>query len=60
MQRRSSLERTIGRQEKFEGQISDAAVLFEFAESDEESVNELRELLNRLAHEISEIEWGVA
>jgi len=56
LQRRSSLERTIGRQEKFEGRISDSAVLFEFAESDEASVNELRELLNRLAHEISEVE----
>ncbi len=31
-------------------------VLFEFAESDEASVNELRELLNRLDHEISEVE----
>ena len=47
MQRRSSLERTIARHEKFAGEISDAAVLFEFAESDEASVNELRELLSR-------------
>ncbi len=56
LQRRSSLERTIARQEKFEAGISDAPVLFEFAESDEASVNELRELLDRLAHEISEVE----
>jgi peptide chain release factor 2 len=56
LQRRSSLERAIARQEKFEGEISDAAVLFEFAESDEASVNELRELLNRIEHEISEVE----
>ncbi len=56
LQRRSSLERVIARHEKFEAEISDAAVLFEFAESDSASVNELRELLNRLAHEISEVE----
>src|SRR5258708_34038080 len=56
LQRRSSLERTIARQEKFEGEISDAAVLFEFAESDDASLDELRELLNRLAHEVSEVE----
>jgi peptide chain release factor 2 len=56
LQRRSSLERTIARQEKFEAEISDAAVLFEFAESDDASLNELRDLLNRLAHEISEVE----
>ncbi len=56
LQQRSSLERTIARQEKFEAEISDAAVLFEFAESDEASVNELRELLSRLDHEISEVE----
>ena len=56
LQRRSSLERTIARQETFEGKISDVEVLFEFAESDEASLNELRELLNRLAHEVSEVE----
>ena len=50
------MERTIARQEKFETGISDAAVLFEFAESDEASLNELRELLDRLDHEISEVE----
>ncbi|HVS80721.1 MAG TPA: PCRF domain-containing protein, partial [Pyrinomonadaceae bacterium] len=56
LQQRSRLERVIDRQEKFAAEISDAAVLFEFAESDEASVNELRELLNRLDHEISEVE----
>jgi peptide chain release factor 2 len=56
LQRRSSLERTIARHEKFEAEISDAAVLCEFAESDDASVNELRELLNRLAHEVNEVE----
>ncbi len=56
MQQRSRLERVINRQEKLEAEISDGAVLFEFAESDEASLNELRELLGRLEHEISEVE----
>ena len=41
LQRRSILEKKIDRQELFEGQISDASVLFEFAESDEDSLKEL-------------------
>ena len=53
LQRRSILEKKIDRQELFEGQISDASVLFEFAESDEESLKELRSLVERLEHEIS-------
>jgi len=36
--------------------VADAAVLFEFAEEDESSVNELRELLERLEHEILQAE----
>ncbi len=36
--------------------MADAAVLFEFAEEDESSVNELRELLERLEHEILQAE----
>src|SRR5712671_1181757 len=56
LQQRSRLQRTIERQEKFETEVSDAAVLFEFAEEDEGSLNELRELLERLDHEISEVE----
>src|SRR3977135_2489391 len=50
LQQRSRLQRTIQRQEKFETEISDAAVLFEFAEEDETSLDELRALLERLAH----------
>ena len=52
LQRRSVLEKKIKRQEHFEGQLSDAAVLFEFAEEDEESLKELRSLLERLDYEI--------
>ena len=53
LQRRSMLEKKIDRQEHFEGQLSDAGVLFEFAEEDEESLKELRSLVERLEHEIS-------
>jgi peptide chain release factor 2 len=56
LQRRSSLEKKIQRQELFESQIADAAVLFEFAEEDEESVKELRSLVDRLEHELSQAE----
>ena len=56
MQQRSRLQRTIQRQEKFETEISDAAVLFEFAEEDETSLDELRPLLDRLEHEITQAE----
>jgi peptide chain release factor 2 len=50
------LQRTIERHEKFETEISDAAVLFEFAEEDESSLDELRALLDRLEHEILQAE----
>ena len=56
MQQRSRLQRTIERHEKFETEISDAAVLFEFAEEDESSLDELRALLDRLDHEILQAE----
>ena len=52
LQRRSVLEKKIERQERFESQIADAGVLFEFAEEDEESLKELRPLMDRLEHEI--------
>ena len=56
MQHRSRLQRTIEPQEKFETEVSDAAVLFEFAEEDDSSLSELRELLERLEHEILQAE----
>ena len=52
LQRRSVLEKKIERHERFESQIADAGVLFEFAEEDEESLKELRSLMDRLEHEI--------
>ncbi len=56
MQQRSRLERIITRQEQFESSIADASVLFEFAEEDEASLKELRELLTRLDHDIGQAE----
>jgi peptide chain release factor 2 len=56
LQKRSRLERIISRHEKFETELSDAGVLFEFAEQDVASLSELRELLSRLEHEIGQAE----
>ncbi|MGB9179952.1 MAG: peptide chain release factor 2 [Pyrinomonadaceae bacterium] len=56
MAERSRLERVITRQEKFESEIADAGVLFEFAEEDESSLSELRALIERLEHEIAQAE----
>lgn len=57
MAERSRLERIIARQEKFESAMADAGVLFEFAEDDDESsLKELRELIERLVHDISQAE----
>ncbi len=47
------LEKKIERQERFESEVSDASVLFEFAEEDEESLKELRSLVERVEHEMS-------
>jgi peptide chain release factor 2 len=56
LQERSRLERKIERQEHFQSQIEDAAVLFEFAEEDEESIKELRPLIERLQHDLDRAE----
>ena len=56
MAERSRLERVIARHEQFESSIEDAGVLFEFAEEDEASLKELRELITRLEHDISQAE----
>jgi peptide chain release factor 2 len=56
MAQRSRLERIIARQEEFESAISDAGVLFEFAEEDDDSLRELRGLIERLGHEVGEAE----
>jgi len=56
LQQRSRLERIVKRQEQFETEVSDAAVLFEFAEEDEGSLQELQGLLTRLERELGEAE----
>src|SRR6195256_451790 len=56
LQQRSRLEQRIQTQEQFESQVADAAVLFEFAAEDEESLRELNSLLERLEHEIGQAE----
>src|SRR5262245_65896597 len=56
LQDRSRLEKKIERQGHFQSQIDDAGVLFEFAEEDETSLNELQALLERLEHELSQAE----
>ncbi|HET9478737.1 MAG TPA: peptide chain release factor 2 [Pyrinomonadaceae bacterium] len=56
LQNRSSLEKKIERQEKFDSQIADGEVLFEFAEEDESSLKELQTLLARLEHDLSQAE----
>src|SRR5258705_5032054 len=59
LQQRSRLEQKIQRQEHFESQIADAAVLFEFALEDEDSLGELNSLLGRLEHEVSQAETAM-
>ena len=56
LQQRSRLERVIRRQEGFESAMADAEVLFEFAEEDEASAKELRELITRLEGEVAQAE----
>lgn len=56
VQQRSRIEKALQRQESFETGVSDAEVLFEFAATDENSVTELLELINRLEKQVSEAE----
>src|SRR5437868_12007814 len=53
LQDRSQIEKKIERQERFESQIADAEVLFEFAEEDETSVHELFSLIEGLEHQLA-------
>ena len=55
-QQRSRVEKQIAQQERFESAVSDAEVLFEFAESDAASQIELRELLTKLEREVNQAE----
>jgi peptide chain release factor 2 len=59
LQERSRLEQKIQRQEQFESKIADAGVLFEFAVEDEESLAELRALLEKLEHDVSQAETAM-
>ena len=56
VQQRSRLEKALAQQEAFETGISDAEVLFEFAEADENSAGELNDLIVKLETEVAEAE----
>ncbi len=56
LQQRSRVEKVVTRHRQFESEIADAGVLFEFAEEDEASLGELRQLLARLEQEIGAAE----
>lgn len=56
VQQRSRIEKALNQQENFEAGLSDAEVLFEFAESDENSAKELNDLIVKLERETSEAE----
>ena len=56
MQDRSQIEKKIERHERFESQTADAEVLFEFAEEDETSVQELFSLIEGLEHDLGQAE----
>jgi peptide chain release factor 2 len=53
LQKRSLLEKKLQRQEKFESQVADVGVLFEFAEEDPESLKELATVIERLQHDVA-------
>lgn len=53
VQQRSRIEKALEQQENFEKSVSDAEVLIEFAASDESSLKELENLINRLEKEVS-------
>lgn len=56
VQQRSRIEKALERQSAFETGVSDADVLFEFAESDEASAAELEELIAKLEREVAAAE----
>ena len=56
VQQRSRIERALKQQEIFETGVSDAEVLFEFAETDADSASELESLISRLETEVAEAE----
>jgi peptide chain release factor 2 len=56
VQRRSFVEKALARQRDFETAVSDAEVLFEFAQSDEASESELQTLIAKLERDVEEAE----
>lgn len=56
VQRRSRLERHLSRQKNFETAVSDGEILFEFAQTDEGSFDELNLLIGRLEKDVAEAE----
>jgi peptide chain release factor 2 len=56
VQQRSRIEKALERQRAFETGVSDAEVLFEFAQTDKDSASELETLINKLDREVSEAE----
>ncbi len=52
VQRRSFIEKALARQNGFETGVSDAEVLFEFAQTDPDSAIELQKLINALEKEV--------
>jgi len=59
VQQRSRIEKLLTVQEQFETAVSDAEVLFEFAETDANSVEELNDLIVRLEKEVDEAQTEV-
>ncbi|MBC7797055.1 MAG: PCRF domain-containing protein, partial [Pyrinomonadaceae bacterium] len=55
-QARSLIEKKLSQQLRFETSVTDAEVLFEFAESDEDSLSELRTLIEKLAAQVNQAE----
>jgi peptide chain release factor 2 len=56
VQQRSRLEKALERHTKFETGVSDAEVLFEFAQTDADSAKELESLVTQLEKEVEEAE----
>ena len=56
VQKRSRIEKALESQKEFERAVSDAEVLFEFAEADADSLNELDGLIEKLETEVDEAE----
>ena len=52
VQKRSRIEKALQQQEGFESSVSDAEVLFEFAEADADSATELQKLVAKLDKEV--------